>query len=289
MSIIFTVSQSQCRVIERFGKFSRVVYEGPHFRIPFMESFKRVADWADVANQDAGLSIELTEQLTLAEARGSQTKDNVTVVAAASVYWRIFDPRRAVYEVDNLPSAVKDVALNALRANIGQLELDQVLSERQKLNERIAAQLAETAQRWGIQFTRVEIREISTTDETATAMRQQMEAERRRRAAVADAAGQAQAEVKIAEADRDASILRAQGRAAAIQMLAEAEGQYLGQLVHHVPPDWAARIVIAQKYLDGFDRITKNPSDKVFLPNGYPAIFDFDPNAAAKKPGGEGP
>ncbi|MCA9544558.1 MAG: SPFH/Band 7/PHB domain protein [Myxococcales bacterium] len=285
MSIIFTVRQSQCRIIERFGKFSRVVYEGPHFRIPFMESFKKVVDWHDVANQDSGLSIELTEQLTLAEARGSQTKDNVTVVAAASVYWRIIDPRRAVYEVDNLPSAVKDVALNALRANIGQLELDQVLSERQKLNERIAAQLAETAARWGISFTRVEIREISTTDETATAMRQQMEAERRRRAAVADAAGQAQAEVKVAEADRDAAILRAQGRATAIQMVAEAEAVYLAKLSQHVPPEWAARVVIAQKYLDGFERITKNPANKVFLPNGYPALFDFDANSGGGSSG----
>lgn len=286
MSIIFTVRQSHCRIIERFGKFNRVVYEGPHFRIPFMEGFKRVADWGDVANDEEHFSIELTEQLTLAEARGSQTKDNVTVSAAASVYWRIIDPRRAVYEVDNLPNAVKDVALNALRANIGRLELDQVLAERADLNEQIAAQLADTAQKWGIQFTRVEIREIATTDATAAAMRQQMEAERSKRAQVANAEGAAQAEIRVAEAERDAAILRAQGRATALQMIAESEANYLAHLCQQVPAELAARILIAQKYIDGFDRISRNPADKVFLPNGYPALFDFDPSSGGGGSGG---
>jgi regulator of protease activity HflC (stomatin/prohibitin superfamily) len=275
MSVIFTVSQSHCRVIERFGKFNRVVYEGPHFRIPFMEAFKSVNNWLDVATADGYQSIELTEQLTLAEARGSQTKDNVTVAAAASVYWRIIDPRRAVYEVDNLPNAVQDVALNALRANIGRLELDEVLAERANLNEQIAAQLADTAQKWGIQFTRVEIREISTTDETAAAMRQQMEAERSRRAVVANAEGAAQAEIRVAEADRDAMIFRAQGRATALAMIAEAEANYLAHLSQQVSPELAAQILVAQKYIDGFDRISRNPGDKVFLPNSFPALFDL--------------
>lgn len=280
MAIIFTVNTAQCRIIERFGKYNRVVYEGLHFRIPFLESFKRLGNWGTTATQAGGLVIELSEQLTLAEARGSQTRDNVTVTAAASVYWQVVDPGRAVYEVDNLPQSVEDVALNALRANIGRMELDQVLSERQELNDRIAAQLVDTATKWGIRFTRVEIREIATNDATATAMRQQMEAERRRRAAVADAEGEAQAELRMAEAERDGMILRAQGRATALHMVAEAEAAYLSRLMQVTTAENAARIIIAQKYLDGLERISRNPADKVFLPNGFQGLMSIDGRSA---------
>lgn len=272
MAIIFTVNTAQCRVIERFGKFNRVVREGLHFRIPFIESFKSTAHWSG-SERRGGLVIELSEQLTLAEARGSQTKDNVTVTAAASVYWQIVQPEKAVYEVENLPRSVEDVALNALRANIGRMELDQVLSERQELNDRIAAQLVDTANKWGIRFTRIEIREIATNDATATAMRQQMEAERRRRAAVAEAEGDALTELKVAEAERDAMVLRAQGRATALQLVAEAEAAYLSRLMQVTTAENAARIVLAQKYLDGIERISRNPADKVFLPNDFQGLM----------------
>lgn len=83
--------------------------------------------------------------------------DNARVTANASVYWRITDPVRAVFEVDNLPLAIADVALNALRSNLGGMNLDEVLSTRQVLNERISSQLGETAKKWGVVFTRVEI------------------------------------------------------------------------------------------------------------------------------------
>ena len=274
MSVIFTVPQAQCRIIERFGKFNRVVHEGLHFRIPGMETFKLVDSWQRVASRDRGF-IELTEQLTLAEARGSQTRDNVTVEAQASVYWRIVDPVRAVYEVDSLPAAVKDVALNALRANVGRLDLDQVLSERQELNERIAVQLSETAGKWVINFTRVEIREISTTDETARAMRQQMEAERRRRAAVSDAEGQAEAEIKVAEAQRQSAVLRAHGRAEALGLIATAEAAYLAQLVPHVGHEGATQLLLAQKMLEGFEQISRNPGDKVYLPSSFHGLLSL--------------
>lgn len=275
MSLFFTINQSQCAIIERFGKFSRIVYAGLHMRLPLIESFKKVAGWGDVANRENGWLIELAEQLTVADARECQTKDNVTVASKASVYWRINDPKRAVYEVDRLPAAVLDVALNALRANVGTMDLDAVLSERQTLNEKIAAQLTETAQKWGIQFTRVEIREIITTDETAAAMRQQMVAERRRRAAVADAEGQAIAEIKAAEAAKTAAILRAEGLAAALALTSEAEAKYLALLRQQATPDAASQILIAQKFLDGLDKMSKNPAHQVYLPNSFTGLFSM--------------
>jgi regulator of protease activity HflC (stomatin/prohibitin superfamily) len=279
MSMFYTVPQSCCAVVERWGKFARVVREGLHVKLPGLEDFHRVPKWGKFANR-YGWLIDLTEQQTPTPVRECQTKDNVDVQANATVFWQIIDPRKAVYEADNLPAFVETVGLNALRAEIGKMELDQVFSERHALNERIAAELKQTADKWGIAFTRVEIQELTMRGDTATAMRQQMEAERRRRATVADSAGKAQAEVQLAEAEKQAAILRAEGRAKALATMGQAEAAYLAQLATHTTRECAAQILIAQKYLDGFDKISANPGDKVFLPNSFqgllPSFIDGD-------------
>jgi regulator of protease activity HflC (stomatin/prohibitin superfamily) len=275
MSLIYTVPQSHCVVLERFGKFARIQQQGLRFRLPILESIRRVdTTWGDSANK-RGFLIELTEQQTDTPPRMCHTKDNVPVTANASVYWRITDPRKALYEVDILPSSVSDIALNALRSNIGTLDLDAVLSERAQLNERIAAQLSETAKKWGIIFTRVEIQELTTDQKVSESMVKQMDAERRRRALVAEAEGQAEAAVKVAEAEKQAAILRAEGEAIAKAKIAEAESFYLKRLKDQVGEAQAAQIVIAQKYLSGFETITKGSSDKVFLPNSFQGLFSI--------------
>jgi regulator of protease activity HflC (stomatin/prohibitin superfamily) len=207
--------------------------------------------------------------------RECQTQDNVDIQANATVFWQITDPARAVYATDDLPAFVQTVGLNALRAEIGKLELDQVFSERHALNQRIAQELSETAQKWGIAFNRVEIQELKMRDETAAAMRQQMEAERRRRAMIADSEGKAEAEVKVAAAERDAMILRAEGRAKALAALADAEADYLSRLAQQTSPECAAQILMAQKYLEGFDAISKNPADKVYLPTTFQGVMSL--------------
>lgn len=273
MSWIYVVPQAHCVIIERFGRFHRLHQEGLHFRVPILDKFRHVARWwGGVANKDGHL-IELSEQQTDTPARQCHTKDNVPVTANASVYWRITDPRRAVYEVDVLPQSITDIALNALRSNIGALELDVVLSERQSLNERIAAQLTSTAQKWGIVFTRVEIQEITTTEKVATAMVQQMDAERRRRAMISEARGKADAEIAVAEAEKQALVLKAEGRARALAAIAEAEMQYIQRLSAEIGVAEATRLLLAQKYLDGFAIITQNPANKVFLPSSFSGLY----------------
>ena len=274
MPLIYVIPQSHCAIVERFGRFSRVQKAGIRFKIPLIERLIDLDPWGETANKD-GWIIELTEQQTDTPARQCHTKDNVTVTANASIYWRIVDPARAIYEVDILPQSIADVALNALRSNIGLMDLDDVLAERAKLNERIAAQLLETGRKWGVLFTRVEIQELTTADDVSHAMLQQMDAERRRRAILAEAEGKAQAEVKVAEAERQAVILRAKGRAAALRLTAEAELGYLERVGESVSRESAVQLLVAQKYLDGFGAITLNPANKVFLPNSFPGIFSL--------------
>jgi regulator of protease activity HflC (stomatin/prohibitin superfamily) len=279
MSAFFTVPQSCCAVVERMGRFARVAREGLRIKLPVFEDFHRVPHWGKVANR-YGWLIELSEQQTDTPVRECQTKDNVDLRAGATVFWKITDAAKAVYETDNLPAFVQNVALNALRAQIGSLELDEVFSTRQSLNQRIAAELAETGDKWGVAFLRVEIQELTVRDETAAAMRQQMEAERRRRATVADSEGQAQAEVRLAEAQKQAAILRAEGRAKALHTIAEAEATYLESIAASTSPAAAAQLLLAQKYLEGYEIISAKPGNKVFLPNTAPMMMNFNADDA---------
>lgn len=274
MQIIYSVPQSHCVVLERFGKFSRVQKEGLKFRVPIFDAIRRVDNWGNVANKN-GYFIELTEQQTDTPPRECHTKDNVQVTANASIYWRITDPVKALYEVDILPRAIADMALNVLRSNIGALDLDTLLSERRALNEKISAQLSETGLKWGVLFTRIEIQELSTDKDVTAAMLQQMDAERKKRAIISEAEGKAEAEVAVAEAQKRAAILRAEGKAEALALLAKAEQQYLAALRKMTRSSDAARLLLAQKYIDGFDIISQNPADKVFVPNSFSGLFSF--------------
>ncbi|MBI9062607.1 MAG: SPFH/Band 7/PHB domain protein [Marinilabiliaceae bacterium] len=274
MALIYTVPQNHVVLIKQFGKHARVQREGLRFKIPFIESIKRLPEWEGIANK-RGYFVELSEQQTDTPPRQCQTLDNVTIDANASVYWRITNPVKAVYAIDVLPKSVADIALNALRANIGKIKLDQVLSERQNLNVKIAAQLSEVADKWGITFTRVEIQEINYSSETAEAMMQEMTAERKKRALMAQAEGEAQAEMTRATAEANAMLIRAQAKADALRILAEAEGTYISKLKENASLELAGQIILSQKYIDGMQIISNNPGDKVFLPNSFQGMFDI--------------
>jgi regulator of protease activity HflC (stomatin/prohibitin superfamily) len=280
MSLIYTVPQNHVALIKRFGKHSRVQREGLRFKLPFIESFKKVYEWGGTANKN-DYFIELSEQQTDTPPRQCQTIDNVTIDANASIYWKITDPVKAIYDIDVLPKSIADVALNALRANIGNIKLDQVLSERQSLNAKIADQLSKTASKWGITFTRVEIQEINYSSETAEAMMQEMTAERKKRALIAESDGEAAAEVTKATAEANAILIRAKAQAEAIKIMAEAESVYLSKLKENTSPEIAGQIIMSQKYIDGMKTISSNPSDKVFLPNSFQGMFEISTN---KKP-----
>jgi len=279
MNFIFTVPQGHCVVIERLGKANRVKRAGLSFTIPFIETVKDVSEkWEDHANKE-GVFIELTEQQTDAKARQTQTKDNVTLQALdAVIYWKIIDPMKALYEVDLLIRSVKDMSLNALRARVGQRTLDEILSQRDQLNDEVASDLADTMTRWGIRLTRVDIQEIRYDDSTAAAMRQQMEAERMARAAVLEAKGRAEAEVMMATAENEALVIRAKGRAEALGIQGTAESAYLTALGSNLKSSEASNLLMAHKYLEGFQAITEKSGDgdKIYLPNSAAGLGILD-------------
>lgn len=282
LEIIKIIPQSHCAVLKRLGKFHRICSQGLHFRIPILEQWHRVPEWQNRASKSEFL-IELTEQQTNTPPRTCHTKDNVPVQVDAVIYWRIIDVRKALFEVDVLPNAVADIGLNALRALIGKLEFDALLSERQRINAAVASHLSKVAEKWGIQFTRVEVQEIKTSDEANAAMLQQMDAERKRRALVSEAEGKAEAELKIAEAERQATVLRAQGQADALSKIADAEANYLKRLSENIESSQAAQVLVAQKFLEGFEKITNNDANKVFLPNSFNGLFSLPVDQGQKQ------
>jgi len=246
-----------------------VIPAGLSFCIPFLENTRNVSkDWAEVANKE-GIFIELSEQQTDAKARQAQTRDNVTLQQLdAVIYWRIVDPIKALYEVDRLPISVRDTTLNSLRARVGRRSLDELLASREALSEEVASDVADAYSRWGIRLSRIEVQEIRYDESTANAMRQQMEAERRSRAASIDARARADAEITLAKAAREAAVIRASGQAEALGLQSRAEAEYLITVGKATDPATASRLLLAQKYIDGFKIITENSTagDKVYLP-----------------------
>ena len=273
--MISQIPQGHCRVIERFAKPVKIQYSGLAFKIPFLDKVRDVRSvWGDETNKQ-GIFIELTEQIIDTKPRECITKDNAKVLVDSVLSWRITDPIKAVYEVDHLHKSLIQAALNAIRSEVGERELDDVLSSRNQLNENIAATLTETSQKWGIQVLRAEIQELKTDDVTSTAMLQQLEAERRSRAIAAEAEGSATATVRKAKADREAAIFRAEGQAKALDLIAKAEQDYLNTLAESIGKEEAAKILMAQKVLEGYALISEKPGDKVFIPNSVKPFLDL--------------
>lgn len=276
MMFITTVPQGHCRIIERFGKPVRVQKSGLNFVLPIFETAKDVsAQWQGDANKE-GVFIELTEQLKDTRPRECITKDNAKVTADCVIRYRIVHPIKAVYEVDNLMTSLVNLVLTTLRAEIGNMNLDEVTSAQQSLSERLIATVSKSSSRWGIQIIALEIQELTMDKATSEAMLQQLEAERRSRAIVAEAEGTAAAAIKTAEASKQAAIIQAEGVKASMAMIAEAENSYLQQVSAVVGPAKAAQLLLAAKAVEGYNIMTSNPAHKVFIPNNASGIISYD-------------
>ena len=272
---IFTVPQNHCVIIEMFGKPVSVKTSGLNFRIPLVQHAKNVSStWGDRSNIH-GCYISLAEQLIQTNSRQYTTKDNVNVTADCIIRWRISDAIKAVYSVERLHDSLRETVLNEIRSQIGNMQLNNVLTGRAEISEKVTLAVTPTLTRWGITLTAVEIQQLTTDDETAAAMRQIVEAERRSRAIAAAAEGESKAKLMMAEAEKQADILRAEGASAALRLRAEAEAEYLKQLIALVGEENAAKVLMNRQTLEGYGAITSSPASKVYLPSNMPsAVMD---------------
>src|SRR5512138_3008196 len=174
---------------------------------------------------DRAVKVDLREQVREVPHQTSITKDNAPISIDFLWYYKVLDPAESVLQVGNFESAAAGIAATTLRAVIGGIPLDDVLSEREHINNMLRTRLDEVTERWGVKVTNVEIREIIPPREVQDAMNRQMSAERIRRAVVTESTGTREAAVNVAEGEKQAAILRAEGAKQANILQAEGERQ----------------------------------------------------------------
>ena len=251
------IPQSHCMIVERFGKPVRVVYGGLHFFIPVIDLVKSVKDnFLEGFTYDPNRPwlIELSEQLLDTKPRQYFTKDNIAMNVNCALRWRITDPIKAAYEVDHLHNALIETTLSEVRSYVGAHDLNHILSNRQSISEHMNATLAETARRWGVNVLGVEIQELAADEQTIDAMRQQLEASRK-----------AEATKLMAQGEAEAVIKRAQAEAEALRLRAASESDYLKMLMGAIGKDGAVKVILADKILEAYKALAKEPSNKIFM------------------------
>ncbi len=174
---------------------------------------------------DRAVRVDLREQVREIPAQTSITKDNAPISIDFLWYFKVFDPVQSVLQVSSFELAAQGIATTTLRAVIGGILLDGVLSEREAINNALRARLDEVTERWGVKVTNVEIREITPPRDVQDAMNRQMSAERIRRAVVTESTGTREAAINVAEGEKQAAILRAEGQKQGAILQAEGERQ----------------------------------------------------------------
>jgi len=262
MAIINFVRDYQRIARFRFGRFEGMLGPGIVFAIPILHQIRRVETRTEV--------LDIPRQTNI-------TKDNASIDIDFLVYMRvdINEAQRAVLEVEDYRSAVVGLATTTLRAVVGDIDLDDVLSQRERINESIRVKLDSETARWGIKVTNVEIREIDPPREIQAAMNRQMSAERLRRAVILEADGTRQSNITVAEGEKQAAILKAEGARQAEILSAEGDQQAAVLRAQGFSEALERIFVIAQQvdpntmslqYLDTLKSLGASPSSKFIFP-----------------------
>jgi regulator of protease activity HflC (stomatin/prohibitin superfamily) len=260
------IGQAEVMVIERLGSFNRVARSGLNILIPFVERAKTI-DVRFFESDVTGLKkivasstarIDLREQVLNFPSQPVITKDNVTIDIDAVMYYRVADPQKATYSVQNLPYALETLTRTTLRNIVGDIELDQTLASRDMINRRMREVIEEASIGWGVDVTRVELQSIEPPRDIQQSMELQMRAERERRAAVTNAEASKRAVILEAEGLRESQVLKAQGERrpplrAKVSRKRVRHGQRRGEAIRLIAaslPDEQSTYLLGQKYLD---------------------------------------
>ena len=280
---VIIVQQAEVVIVERLGKFDRVLESGFNFIIPIIEA-PRAIDWKTTQRGFDGTTYSVIQKRTKIDLREAVydfprqnviTKDNASISINALLYFQIVDPKSAVYEIQNLPEAIEKLTQTNLRNLVGQLDLDESLVSRDKINQELRAILDDATNKWGVKVNRVELQDIIPPSDIQSAMDKQMKAERDRRAAILEAEGlkksavlkaegEKEAAINRAEGEKQANILKAEGVAQARILEADGEKEAISRIINALAdkgqPD---KYLIAMKYLETMKSITAGQNNKV--------------------------
>ena len=206
------VQQGSVGVVKRFGEFRGVRQPGLHPLVPFVDSM---------------IKIDMREFPMTGDQQSVITKDNVSLRVSATIFCQVIDVKAALFEIADFRLAVDQLSRTALRAVIGEMTLDQSLSERDTINLRMQDHMADAAMKWGVRLNRIEILDITPPTNVLQAMSEQKEAEQHKRAAILKSEGEQQAAINTAGGKKQAAILEAEGAKQAAILAAEAQMQVL--------------------------------------------------------------
>ena len=255
------VSQSEILIIERLGRFHKVLDGGFHIIVPFFDAVR------------AKMSVR--EQLVDISTQQVITKDNVNISVDGIVFLKVIDGKMALYNVEDYRRAISNLAMTTLRSAIGEMSLDSTLSSRDQLNSKLQIALGDAADNWGVKIMRVEISEISVPHGIEEAMNMQMKAEREKRAIELKAEAEKAALIRNAEALKQEKVLEAEAiermaDAKKYEQIALAQGQKDAMDSINLAmsaSSFAAEYLLAQGRVNAFSELSKNPSkDKILIP-----------------------
>ena len=274
------ISQSEVIIVERLGKYQRTLNAGIHIILPIIERAKSTATRMPNGQIRMRAQIDMREQVFDFDKQNVITKDNVMTEINALLYFQVVDPVKSVYEIQNLPMAIEKLTQTTLRNVVGELELDETLTSRDTINNKLRIVLDEATNKWGVKVNRVELQDITPPESIRFAMEKQMQAERDKRAEILKAEGEKQsailksegeksAEINAAEAEKQAKILKAQGQAEAQILQAEAEKRSIELVSEAVAKQKADPVnyLLAIKYIESLKEMTSGKDNKtVYIP-----------------------
>ncbi len=268
------VPQQFALVVERLGRFDRILEPGLSLVVPFYE---RVA----YSHSLKEVSLDVPEQVCI-------TRDNTQLAVDGVLYYQVMDPRQASYGSANYIAAITQLAQTTLRSEIGKMELDKTFESRDEINRQIVSVLDEAGRNWGIKVLRYEIKSLTPPEAILRAMQQQITAEREKRALIAKSEGQRQEEINLADGQKQAAVLnsegekqaainRAQGEASAIRMIAEATAagvQSVATAIGSPGGMEAANLKVAEQYITAFSNLAKQ-SNTLIIPTNASDVAGF--------------
>ncbi len=245
------VPQARARNVERFGRYRKTLEPGMNFVIPMIDRVKK--------------EIDLREQVVSFTGAPVITEDNLGVLIDTVLFFQVTDPRAADYEIVDYIQAIEQITATMLRSVIGSMDLEQTLTSRDQINNKLRGVLDDASGKWGIRVTRVEIKAIDPPKSVKDAMEKQMRAEREKRAAVLTAEGVRQAKILTAEGEKQSAILTAEGVRQAKILTAEGEAQAIAavfQSVHDNDPDPK---LLAYQYLQTLPQLAQGAGNTFWV------------------------